>query len=70
MTNISLECREALTRAQPTTVSLIAHVQCSLALYNYFSNMNLFQIGEAKRIPGVTPAALLHIIHHIKHYTY
>lgn len=41
-----------------------------ISVYSYFSHMNLFQIGEAKRVPGVTPAALLHIIHHIKHYAW
>lgn len=65
--SLSKEEREKLAIAQPQTVSLILISLNSQYLFLYIFSQ-YFQIAAASRIQGITPTAVLQILHYVKRY--
>lgn len=73
--SLSDEVREVLARARPDTVSVKLITFCTAFLYNhdlYLSAFTVeiltrkcFQLGAATRLPGVTPAAIVHLLNYV-----
>lgn len=65
--SLSKEEREKLAIVQPQTVSLILISLNSQYLFLYIFSQ-YFQIAAASRIQGITPTAVLQILHYVKRY--